>query len=118
MKIPRKTNKKCVFAAGFASNSMRAGKQPTMSMFICAPSERESWELQVISALLIVLLTIVLWQCRRNSRMRPVPTETFTEEVEVRTVATQSMVTYRRTLNTPRFEWIEGRDADGAWVIS
>ncbi len=35
---------------------------------------------------------------------------------KTRTVATQSMCTYRRKLATPRFEWIVPRGEDGAWI--
>ena len=37
-------------------------------------------------------------------------------KTNTRTVATQSMCTYRRKLATPRFEWIAPRGEDGAWV--
>ena len=37
-------------------------------------------------------------------------------QVSSRTVATQSMCTYRRKLTTPRFEWISPRNEDGVWA--
>ena len=40
----------------------------------------------------------------------------YANNVSVRTVATQSMCTYRRKLATPRFEWISPRHEDGVWV--
>ena len=42
---------------------------------------------------------------------------TSSDSVKWRTVATQSMCTYRRKLSVPRFDFISPRQEDGCWVM-
>ena len=54
---------------------------------------------------------------RARSRMSPHMTIEFTDRrMTTRTVATQSMCTYRRKLATPVFEWIARMGDDGVWI--